>query len=532
MWMNGGAGASSMIGALQENGPCFVESDSNTTYLNPYSWNNQVNMLYIDQPVQVGYSYDVPTNVTVSAKSGEVVAQDFSSQVPEQNNTLFVGTLSSQNSTSTANATERAAHALWHFAQIWFEEFPHYKPVDEKISIWTESYGGIYGPAFAALFEEQNQKIKNGTIKGPGAHYLRLDTLGIVNGCVDFLINLASYPSFSYNNTYGIQAINQTIYEKAMREWEKPGGPRDKILDCRAAAGDPDINADQSNEICAKATIYAYPEMEGPFANFSGRGRYDITHPSQDPFPPPYFLGFLNQNWVQQSLGVPLNFTTQSSTVLEGFVNTGDFVREGAITQLAYVLDSGIKVALVYGDRDYACNWIGGEQISQKINHTSSKDFARAGYAPIHVNESYTGGQVRQYGNLSFSRVYQSGHMVPAYQPETAYEIFMRVMFNKDVATGTIESSDDYSTIGPSSTWHIKNEVFPSPQPVCYILDAGDRCTEDQWALVENGTAVVKEYVVVGREEEERHVSVSESVFSDASLSQERVQQALNNPSR
>jgi len=45
-----------MMGLLQENGPCFVGSDSNSTYLNPYSWNNEVNMLYIDQPVQVGFS--------------------------------------------------------------------------------------------------------------------------------------------------------------------------------------------------------------------------------------------------------------------------------------------------------------------------------------------------------------------------------------------------------------------------------------------------------------------------------------------
>ena len=45
-----------MMGLLQENGPCFVGRDSNSTYLNPYSWNNEVNMLYIDQPVQVGFS--------------------------------------------------------------------------------------------------------------------------------------------------------------------------------------------------------------------------------------------------------------------------------------------------------------------------------------------------------------------------------------------------------------------------------------------------------------------------------------------
>lgn len=48
IWLNGGPGGSSMIGALQENGPCFVGNDSNSTYLNPHSWNNEVNMLYID----------------------------------------------------------------------------------------------------------------------------------------------------------------------------------------------------------------------------------------------------------------------------------------------------------------------------------------------------------------------------------------------------------------------------------------------------------------------------------------------------
>ena len=43
--MNGGPGSSSMIGLLQENGPCVVNRDSNSTELNPWSWNNNVNML-------------------------------------------------------------------------------------------------------------------------------------------------------------------------------------------------------------------------------------------------------------------------------------------------------------------------------------------------------------------------------------------------------------------------------------------------------------------------------------------------------
>lgn len=42
-----GPGSSSMIGLFQENGPCSVNHDSNSTTLNPWSWNQEVNMLYI-----------------------------------------------------------------------------------------------------------------------------------------------------------------------------------------------------------------------------------------------------------------------------------------------------------------------------------------------------------------------------------------------------------------------------------------------------------------------------------------------------
>jgi hypothetical protein len=44
---------------------------------------------------------------------------------------------------------------------------------------------------------------------------------------------------------------------------------------------------------------------------------------------------------------------------------------------------------------------------------------------------------VRQFGNLSYIRAYRAGHGVPYAQPETAYKIFERALFNLDIATGT-----------------------------------------------------------------------------------------------
>lgn len=88
---------------------------------------------------------------------------------------------------------------------------------------------------------------------------------------------------------------------------------------------------------------------------------------------------------------------------------------------------------------------------------------------------------------------------MPSYQPEAAYQIFMRALFNKDIATGTIDLTDDYTTEGPRSTWHIQNDVLPQPEPECYILEAMS-CTVEQLEMAFNGTAVFKDWILVGKE--------------------------------
>lgn len=40
IWMNGGPGSSSMPGIFNENGPCYINEDSNSTTLRDWSWND------------------------------------------------------------------------------------------------------------------------------------------------------------------------------------------------------------------------------------------------------------------------------------------------------------------------------------------------------------------------------------------------------------------------------------------------------------------------------------------------------------
>ena len=57
IWLQGGPGASSMLGLLEIHGPIqavFDDQDKTTGRLNPYSWSKFANMIYIDNPVGAG----------------------------------------------------------------------------------------------------------------------------------------------------------------------------------------------------------------------------------------------------------------------------------------------------------------------------------------------------------------------------------------------------------------------------------------------------------------------------------------------
>lgn len=190
-------------------------------------------MLYIDQPNQVGFSYDTAQNGTfVHDEEGsyKIIPWDDQSNAPDTNLTSRDGTFASQKPFNTANTTALAAHALWHFAQTWFFEFPNYKPNDDRVSLWAESYGGYvrhccfdlryihcscpiylwskgtktlrshYGPGIFDFFLQQNQKITDGTNEEKDAHYIHLDTLGIVNGLIDLVVQGESLITYPYNN--------------------------------------------------------------------------------------------------------------------------------------------------------------------------------------------------------------------------------------------------------------------------------------------------------------------------------------------
>ncbi|KAK0278736.1 hypothetical protein LTR35_009000 [Friedmanniomyces endolithicus] len=482
----------------------------NTSYFFWYfeaSMNTHVNMLYVDQPNSVGFSYDAVLNSTfdtlflvpeVLNDTGIVSFDEYPEGVPEASSTLWYGSFPSQNILHTANTTAIAARTLWHFAQGFFGSFPEYKTCNKDISLWGNSYGGYTVPVTAAYFVSQNEKIQNEKLNGSAAVELPVDTIGFTNGCTDLLYQLEYYPQMAYNNTHGLQVINETVYEMAMAAVP---ACLQLVRDCRSLSEEyvPDEFAfnETVNAVCTNATATC-AAIGAAYDMVSNRSDFDMAHMKPDPFPPYYLAGYLNQDWVQKELGVPVNYTEDSNLVANIFLAlTGDPSVVRGLEKLEYLLSSGVKVALVYGDRDYRCPWLGGEALSLQANWTGAGDFRAAGYEYIHTNPSYSGGVVRQHGNLSFSRVFESGH--DAKEPETNFQIFNRALFNKDIASGRLPTSgrfNKYSTTGPSSSFSIKDVLPRVPDPICYVYTVGSACTVDQYVAFEKGNATVVEFVV------------------------------------
>ncbi|KAH0286745.1 serine carboxypeptidase [Aureobasidium namibiae CBS 147.97] len=69
IWFNGGPGCSSLSGLLTENGPFTWEAGTLEPVQNPYTWVNLTNMLWVEQPVGVGFSQGVP-NITNEVELG------------------------------------------------------------------------------------------------------------------------------------------------------------------------------------------------------------------------------------------------------------------------------------------------------------------------------------------------------------------------------------------------------------------------------------------------------------------------------
>lgn len=425
-----------MVGLFSENGPCWVDYDGNLQF-NEYSWSNASNMLYLDQPTDTGFSYSIPVNAYTSADGYIITLPD--ATCPDYAPADSCGTLSSANSSLTANSTPSAAPDFWAALQGFVGAFPQYSV--NGVHLATESYGGHYGPVFADYIQEQNAK------NVAGATQIDLRSLAVGNGWFDPVIQFQAYYNFTVSpgNTWGFKPFNESSEAQMYNALYGEGNCLDQLLDCNTRGGD---------GICSAADNLCYQEVEYVYDTVTGRDEYDLRYLMPNPFPYTSWVSYLNRPDIQQAIGAFTNFSYSvtnlgTGTVATAFGTTGDDARVFDIpAKNKKLVDNGVYVVHYAGDADYNCNWLGGEAVAAKID---ASGWSGAGFENMTTSDGQVHGAVKQSGKYGFVRIYDAGHSVPFYKPLAALTLFERLLNSTDIATGQ-EGLEGYKSVGSAES--------------------------------------------------------------------------------
>lgn len=379
IWLTGGPGCSSQLALLSENGPCKVSEDGLTTVNNPYSWNTKANVIWVDQPSDVGFSYGSKVDHNES-----MVAED-----------------------------------MYHFVQEFYKAHPEYQPLE--LFIFGESYGGHYAPAVS-------NRIFQGNKNNEGIH-VNLAGVGVGNGLTDPVVQYQYYPTMAMNNSYGIKTVSEETYEKMLKH----------VPACTLMGAACQNNTDA----CEYAYTFCNLALTTPYYNTGLNpydirvpcGESDLCYNFTN------IEIFLNLESTRQALGVASEVKKwQSCNTAVDVMFMNDWMKNYQ-NELVEMLENGVRVLIYAGDVDFICNWIGNKAWTQSLQWTGKRSFNAEEDAKWMYNkegESVHGGFVRTgralkgKGSLTFLQVFEAGHMVPMDQPPAALELLNTFLGAKD----------------------------------------------------------------------------------------------------
>jgi len=441
-WMNGGPGASSLVGLFGEIGPLLLV-DETKLMQNPYAWNLRANVLYVEFAPGIGYSYCSNSSRT-----------DLSCK---QSNNSCSPCISSDSSVATQNLK---------FLDIFLGSmlFPEYK--GRPLFLVGESYAGVYIPTLtkALLDHYKNTNIVNlhGLwITDPcidnKAQYGWLD-LGVKFAYEKGLISGLIYNSLmsdkcSSGETPVGDIIRSTKHEECQRAWrlydialaglgntmhpaEVPGLPLYiDPLNAYGPSGGPDLknylqSPDVRNALNAISTPNSKYHIE---IGNNGYPQYTVEWAacSNDPHTQISMVNFYRDIVNISRLGVQSAANLRNIIICSGNIDPVVALHgtEAAVHKI------GFKIKVGGDRRPWFFNSLATDISTLGTKAINWGELLHARNAGPQIGGFTTSFNTDSKVRLDFVTVRGSGHMVPAYAPQRSLHMINRMLFdNKDLS--------------------------------------------------------------------------------------------------
>ncbi|CAD6211842.1 unnamed protein product [Miscanthus lutarioriparius] len=370
LWLNGGPGCSSIgFGQSQELGPFLVKKDVTELELNPYAWNQAANLLFLDSPAGVGFSY---TNTS------------FEEDPPGDNST---------------------AHGSYTFLVRWFQRFPQHKA--KEFYIAGESYAGHYVPQLANVILEENKKASK-------ENYINFKGILIGNAYMDGDTDLVGI----FDSLWHHAIISDKFYSDVQ-----------KNCDFSLVDLSPECNADIDQYTALYKIIDIYSlytdrcDLGYPDFNYSISAQIGGTSSGRT-----YATEYFNRKDVQKALhanvtGVPYPYSLCRNSISNAWKDSDLTV----VPVVKKLVEAGLRIWIFSGDTDARIPTTSTRYTLKKLGLPIKED-----WSPW-FHRKQVGGWTVVYDGLTFVTVRGAGHMVPSTQPVQALELFKHFLANTNL---------------------------------------------------------------------------------------------------
>lgn len=388
-----------MAGGLMELGACKFDQDLplplagtfNSTIHNPYAWNANATVIFVDQPLDVGYSYG-------------------KRRVKRLND---------------------AMDDLYAFLVRLFAARPEWGSRDFYIA--GESYGGSWVPALGATIHRmQTSPIAKLVAATSGRRLSTICLRGIMigNGLVDQRTQRRGNWETACTSSGSGRA--EPIFNETQCNHLAASVPRCEALMQACEDSGRDVNVCNLSEDWCFANGFDLLEQT-PWNGYDLRINCTAT-PELCNRPSAAMLAWVESDEVRDHLGVdvargPAQLVSQQ--VYKDFVANAEmgYPSHQWVTEL---LEAGVRVLVYAGNRDWMCTAPGLRLFVDNLVWTGNGPFRSAEYRQLYretLGLPAAGGEAavgyhKRHSLLSFVEIEAAGHMVPMAQPEVAQAMF------------------------------------------------------------------------------------------------------------